>query len=454
MIDKLPPQNLDAEQYILGSILIDNGVIKKVNGIISKDDFYREAHRKIFTAMMVLHEKKEPIDLITLCDTIKSFGMLDDVGGVAYICSLPDGVPTAANVEYYCKIVKEKAMARTAITLTTNILTHLYEDGDVQEAMSKLRYEAAHIVSSRSDVEVYTMKEVVKGTFSSLEEINKKDGALTGINTGFKDLNKAISGFQDGDFIILSGRPSQGKSILADCFLSSCDIPVAFFSLEMSKERYCKRSLSSEGSVDHGRTVSAHFAESDWPKLTKAAAVLSKKPIYVTDKSNLNINKLVGISERLFEEKKIKMIVIDYLQFITCQGRTREQEVSEISRKLKGLAKDLSVPVIALSSLNRKVEERWDKRPMLSDLRESGSLEFDADVVMSIYRPDYPDYKFTDEDIPKLYRGMNRRPLTIENLAELDVMKCRDGRLGTIFLKSELEYQRFVDYEGGDKWNV
>jgi replicative DNA helicase len=314
------------------------------------------------------------------------------------------------------------------------------------EVMSKLRYDASQVASHYSDVEVYTMGEVVKETFKHLETSYENKGKLTGLPTGFVALDKATSGFQPGDFILLGGRPSMGKSVLADNFLNACGVPAVFFSLEMSKERYCKRSLSSVGGVDHTRTTSAQFKESDWPRLTDAAEILSKKPIYVIDKSNLHIDKIVSISERMYEEKNIRMIVIDYLQFITCRGRSREQEVSEISSKLKGLAKDLNVPLIALTALNRKVDERPDKRPMLSDLRESGSLEFDADVIMFIYRPGYPDYGFTDDDIDKLYRGMTEKPKTIEGLAELDIAKGRDIKLGTIFLKEELEYQRFLDY--------
>lgn len=451
---KVPPQSLDAELSVLGGILIDNRAIKKVLGIVDKEDFYRECHRKIFSTMIVLAQKKEPIDLITLTDTLKSFGMLEEVGGAGFVACLADDVATTANIEYYCNIIKEKAMARSAINLATDVIGSMHEGGDVQEAMGLLRHGASQITAQHSDVEVHTMKEIVKTTFNSLEEVNKKGDVLTGVSTGFRDLNKATSGFQPGDFIILAGRPSMGKSILADNFLDGGEVPAAFFSLEMSKERYCKRSLSSSGSIDHGRTVSAHFAESDWPKLTKAAGELSEKQIYVIDKSNLHIDKIVSISERLYEEKGIRMIVIDYLQFIVCSGRTKEQEVSEISRKLKGLAKDLNIPVIALAQFSRKVDERWDKRPMLSDLRDSGSLEQDADVVMSIYRPAYPDYGFTDDDIDKLYRGMTHKPSTIEDLAELDIMKGRDMKLGTIFLTSELKYQRFTDYTSGDKWDV
>lgn len=446
MTTQLPPQDLDAELSVLGAVMIDNRAIKKALEVIDRVDFYREANRKIFSAMMALHQKKEPIDVITLCDSMRSFGILDDVGGPAYVASLPDGVATAANIKKYCEIIKEKALARTALNLAHDLEIAVRDGGNIQEIMSKLRYDASQVTASHSDIEVYTMGEVVKETFKNLEGLHENKGKLTGLPTGFKALDKATSGFQLGDFILLGGRPSMGKSVLADDFLSACNAPAVFFSLEMSKERYCKRSLSSAGRVNHSRTTSAQFSESDWPKLTKAAGELSDKPIYVIDKSNLHIDKIVSISERLYEEKNIEMIVIDYLQFINCKGRSREQEVSEISSKLKGLAKDLNVPLIALTALNRQVEQRPDKRPMLSDLRESGSLEFDADVIMFIYRPGYPDYGFTDDDIDKLYKGMSEKPRTIQGLAELDIAKGRDIKLGTIFLKEELEYQRFTDY--------
>jgi replicative DNA helicase len=446
MSTNLPPQDLDAEIHVLGGILIDNKALKRALEVIDRIDFYLEKNRRVFSAMMALDQKKEPIDIITLCDSLRSFGVLDNAGGPAYISSLADGVATAANIKHYCKIIKNKSLARRSLELTNEVQNAISEGGDVLEIMSKLRYDASQVASHHSDVEVYTMGEVVKETFKHLEASYENKGSLTGLPTGLKDLDKATSGFQPGDFILLGGRPSMGKSVLCDGFLNACGVPALFFSLEMSKERYCKRSLSSSGRVNHARTTSAQFQESDWPKLTRAAGDLSSKPIYVIDKSNLNIDKIVSISERLYEEKQIGMIVIDYLQFISCRGRSREQEVSEISSKLKGLAKDLNIPLVALTALNRKVDERPDKRPMLSDLRESGMLEFDADVIMFIYRPGYPDYGFTDDDIDKLYRGMDEKPKTLQGLAELDIAKGRDIKLGTIFLKEELEYQRFADY--------
>ena len=436
------PHNLEAEISILGCVLIDNRAMRKITAEIEPEDFYSTKNGFIYKTMLALWEAKEEIDIITLREAIN--GKID----VVCIAGLADGVATALNVMHHVKIVKNKAIARRALTLTYNVQSSIFaEEEDIYDIISEMRHGASHITEDHGDVEVYTIKEALQSTMKSLEEVSKRDGVLTGLPTGFVELDKATSGFQNSDFIIVAGRPSMGKSILADCFLSACGVPAVFFSIEMSKDRYIKRALSSTGSIDHSRTTSANFSDSDYTKLGMAAEKIAKRPIYIVDRSGIDVDKIVDISERLHEEKGVRMVVIDYLQFITCRsqkGKNREQEVSGISLKLKTLAKDLNIPVVALCQLSRKVEERHDNRPMLSDLRESGSLEQDADVVMLVYRPAY--YGFTDDNIDDLYKGWPDPPHCIEHLAELDIAKGRDIRLRTIFLKEEFEHQRFTDF--------
>ena len=439
-IGKVPPQNLDAELSILGGILLDNNAINNVIELLSASDFYREAHAKIFNTMIDVQEKGEPVDLITLSDALKTSGLLEEVGGPAYIASLADGVPTAANIGYYAKIVKDKAVLRGLINTATDIVTKGYEES--AEVDSFLDYAEARIFEiSQNKVKpsFFPIKSIVKDSFKTIEELYGRKDLVTGVPTGFSELDKMTSGFQASDLIIVAGRPSMGKTAFAlNVALNSVKEgrneiePVAIFSLEMSKEQLVSRMLCSEARVDASRLRGGYLADSDWPKLTRAAGVLSEAPLYIDDTPAISVLEMRAKARRLKADKGLGMIVVDYLQLMRGRDgmKSREQEISEISRSLKALAKELHLPVIALSQLSRAVEQRGgDKRPMLSDLRESGSIEQDADIVMFVFREEF--YKRDDEDL--------------KGLAEIIIGKQRNGPVGTAKLAWLSEYTRFED---------
>jgi replicative DNA helicase len=438
---KLPPQNIEAEQSVLGGILIENEAMNHMMEILKADDFYRDAHRKIFNALINLSEKDEPADLITLTNELRKMNQLDSIGGASYLASLIDSVPTAANIEYYAKIIKEKALLRNLIQTSTEIVTRSYEYfGDVDGLLDEAEQAIFQISENRVKPSFYPIREIVKGSFKVLERLYEKKELITGVPSGFKELDRLTAGFQPSDLIIVAGRPSMGKTALclniAQYVATEKKIPVAIFSLEMSKEQLVIRMLCSEAQVEGTRLRTGFLNESDWPRLTLAAGNLSDAPIFIDDTGALSILELRAKARRLNVEQGLGMLIIDYLQLM--RGRTRvenrQQEISEISRSLKALAKELHVPVVAVSQLSRRTEERQGMRPQLSDLRESGAIEQDADLILFLYRDEVYN---RNEDNPN--RGK----------AEVIIGKQRNGPIGKIELTFLSKFTAFKDpYRG------
>jgi replicative DNA helicase len=393
LAQRLPPQNLEAEVSVLGGVLLDNEALNRVLEVMKEGDFYRESHRKIFSAILDLYEKSEPVDLITLTEALKKRDALEAVGGVEYLNSLVNSVPTAANISYYAKIVKEKAILRKLINRSTDIISQVYGvSGDVDDFLDQAERSIFEISEDRVRPSFYSLKDIIKASFKTIERLYEKRQLITGVPTGFTKLDELTSGLQPSDLIIIAGRPSMGKTALALDIAAHAavegGIPSAIFSLEMAKEQLALRMLCSEAKVDAHRLRGGFLSESDWPKLTRAAGSLSEAPIFIDDTPGLSALEMRAKSRRLKAEHNLGLVVVDYLQLM--RGRAdsdnREQEISDISRSLKALAKELNVPVMALSQLNRRVEERGDRRPQLSDLRESGAIEQDADVIIFLYR--------------------------------------------------------------------
>ncbi len=441
---KLPPQSLEAEMSILGGILIDNDAINRVLEILKPEDFYRESHRKIFQAMMLLSEKREPCDLITMIDILKKAGELEEIGGAAYLATLVDYVPTAANISYYSKMVKEKSVNRRLISVATEIVSRGYEDdADVDDLLDKAQKEIYEISENKTRPQYVPVQSVLKEAFTILKNLHDQKEHVTGVPSGYTDLDLKTAGFQPGNLIIVAARPAMGKTTLALNIAqyasaeSKKKVPSVIFSLEMGKEELVMRFLASIARVDFGRMRTGHFQDTDWPKLTRAAGVLHDAKIFIDDSPSITVLELRSKARRLKSEHDIGLIIVDYLQLMkgSSNPESRQQEISEISRALKGLAKELGVPVIALSQLNRELEKRADKRPMMSDLRESGAIEQDADIIMFVYRE-------------AVYCEDCRKPDTVcskghERNAELIIGKQRNGALGTIELIFVGEHTRF-----------
>jgi replicative DNA helicase len=442
---KLPPQHIEAEQSILGGILIENEAINRVAEILDADDFYREAHRKIFNALINLSERDEPADLITLTNELRKIDQLDSIGGASYLASLIDSVPTAANIQYYAKIVKEKAILRKLIQTSTEIITQSYEDrGDVEGFLDEAERSIFEISEKRVRPSFYPIREIVKESFATIEKLFKKKEAVTGVPSGFKELDRMTAGFQPSDLVIIAGRPSMGKTAfcldVAEYAAIDNKIPVAIFSLEMSKEQLVIRMLCSQAHVEGTRLRTGYLNESDWPKLTIAAGSLSESPIYIDDTAALSVLEMRAKARRLKADHGLGMVIVDYLQLMKGRARveSRQQEISEISRSLKALAKELNIPVIAVSQLSRKTEERTGNRPQLSDLRESGAIEQDADLILFIYRDEVYN---RDPDNPN--RGK----------AEVIIGKQRNGPIGKIDLAFLDKFTTFKDIYKGENEN-
>jgi len=437
-VDRLPPQSLEAEQAVLGAIILEGESITKAIEILSPDDFYREAHRKIYLAMLELFDKNEPIDLITLTEHLKDKGELEEVGGLSYLSTLATVVPTSANIRYHAKLVREKALLRSLIRACTEIATKIYEEPEDAEEMidyaEKLIFE---ISEKRTNTNFYQMKDVVKQTFKIIESMYERKAVITGVPSGFKDLDELTSGFQPGDLIIIGGRPGMGKTAFSLNIAQHVGVelgePVAFFSLEMSKEQIAMRLLSSLAMVNASALRKGFISKRDWERLTDSAVRLSEAPIYIDDSSQMSVLEIRAKARRLRMEKgKLSLIIIDYLQLM--RSRTaydrREQEISEISRSLKAMAKELKVPVVALSQLNRSVEKTTDRRPTLANLRESGAIEQDADVIIFLYRDEV----------------YNKKNPANKGKAEVIVAKQRNGPTDTVYLTFLSDYTRFLDF--------
>lgn len=438
---KILPHNIEAEQSILGGILLDKDVINKVTEIIQPDDFYLDAHKKIFEGIISLCDRNEPLDLITLTDYFLKKGMLEQVGGATYLSKLIDNIPSSANIVYHAKIVKEKAILRKLINVTGDIYNSAFEPiEDVEEYLDLAEEKIFEITQKeRTSQNCFELKDVLMNTFKIIENLFQKKELITGVPTGFSELDKLTAGLQPSDLIIIAGRPGMGKtsfalSILKNAALLS-NISAAFFSLEMSKEQIVMRLLCGEAGIQLQNLRRGFLEQKDWAPLTHASSRLAKTGIIIDDTPALSILDLRSRARRLKAEKNIGLIMIDYLQLMRAHNNkeSREQEISEISRSLKALAKELNIPVVALSQLNRAVESKEDKRPQISHLRESGAIEQDADVIMFIYREEF--YRRDKENIPE----------DIKNVAEIIVAKQRNGPTDTVKLFFNDKLTLFAD---------
>ena len=438
----LPPQNVEAEESIISAILIDNNTLLDVIEILAPEDFYRSAHQKIYGAIIDLFDKTEPIDLVTLANRLKEKGQLEEIGSASYLARLVDTVPLAVNAQHYAKIVHDKASLRRLIEKSNAIVKRCYEErGNADDVIDFAEAAVFEITENKSQQAFYPISKIILGNIETLEEKQGNRSLVTGVPTGFSRLDNLTSGLQNSDLIILAARPSMGKTALALNIARNAaveaNIPVAIFSLEMSKEQLSLRMLCSEARIDSSRLRSGFFSMEDWHRLTDAAGLLSESPIYIDDSASLTAMDIRAKARRLKMDKNIGLVIIDYLQLM--QGRAsaerRDLEISEISRALKALAKELSLPVLALSQLNRMLEQRTDKRPRLSDLRESGALEQDADVVAFIYRDEVYN---REEDNPS--RGV----------AEILLSKQRNGPTGDVYLTFLNSFTRFENLASDD----
>ena len=441
ILKRVPPQNLEAEQSVLGAILLDNDAINHALEILTPDDFYRETHREIFRAMVALTDHNQPVDAITLTDALRTKGALEAVGGPAYIAELASIVPTAANVAHYARITREKAVLRSLASIATDIASNAYEaPSDVDGFLDDAEHRIFEISERRIKPSFHTMPELTRESLKILERLYENREMITGVPSGFVDLDRITAGFQPSDLVVIAARPSMGKTALALNIAAyaamDADPPVgvAFFSLEMSKEQLVLRMLCSEARVDSARARQGFLGERDFPKLAQAAARLSESNIFIDDSSDTTSITLKAKCRRLKRERgnNLGLIVVDYLQLMRSArpGESREKEIAEISRSLKALAKELKVPVIALSQLNRQVESRENRRPMLADLRESGAIEQDADVIAFIYREE-------------MYKGKESKE---PGVAEVIVAKQRNGPTDTAKLTYISQYTRFENH--------
>lgn len=445
MEERVPPQNIEAEQSVLGAMLIDKEAIAKATEILSAEDFYREAHRVIFSAMLEIYNKNEAVDMITVTDVLRRDNKLEDVGGIAYITSLANVVLTAANVKYHAEIVAEKSVLRQLVKVSTEIAAMGYEANDeVGVLLDTAESRILEISNRKKRADFTPISAVLMDSVQNIEKLLNNKGGLTGIPTGFNDLDKLTSGLHPSDFIILAARPSMGKTALALNIVQNVALrahkrvggdprSVAFFSLEMSKEQLVNRMLCAEANIDSQRLRIGEMKEDDWTHLWDACDVMSKAKIYIDDTAGITVMDMRSRARRLKAEHGLDLIVVDYLQLMQGSGKRntsgdRQQEVSEISRSLKALARELDVPVLALSQLSRGVEARQVKRPMLSDLRESGSLEQDADIVAFLYREDYYN------------------PETENKHTELIIAKHRNGPVDTVNLFFHKQFTKFVGF--------
>ena len=443
--ERVPPQNIEAEQAVLGAMLIDKEAIAKATEVLSADDFYREAHRVIFSAMLELYNKNEAVDMVTVTEILKRDNKLEDIGGIAYITSLANVVLTAANVKYHAEIVAEKSVLRQLVRVSTEIAAMGYEaNEDVGTLLDTAESRILEISNRKKKNDFTAINDILMDSVQSIESLLQNKGGLTGLPAGFADLDKLTSGLHPSDFIILATRPSMGKTALALNIVQNVALrahkviggeprSVAFFSLEMSKEQLVNRMLCAEAGIDSQRLRVGEMHDEDWTHLWDACDTMSRAKIYIDDTAGITAMDMRSRARRLKAEHGLDLIVVDYLQLMQGSGKRnnsgdRQQEVSEISRSLKALARELDVPVLALSQLSRSVESRQIKRPMLSDLRESGSLEQDADIVAFLYREDYYN------------------PETENKHTELIIAKHRNGPVDTVNLFFQKQFTKFVGF--------
>ncbi len=440
-LGKIPPHDIEAEQAVLGCMLTDKDAVITAIEVLKEDAFYREDNKLIYSAILSLYAKSEPIDVITVRAELVENGNFDKIGGLEYLTSLPERVPTTANIEKYVKIVEEKAMLRNLINSANELIALGYDETEeVDQIMDMAEKKIFELAQKKNTKGYFAIKDVLVESFAKLEELYNQKGKLSGLPTGFIEFDKKTSGLRNSNLIILAARPAMGKSAFAINIATNVAMQskkgVAIFSLEMPKEEVGNRILCSEAMVDNNKIITGQIEDNDWMKLASTLGRLSEAPIYIDDTAEITMMEIRAKCRKLKMEKDIGLVIIDYLQLIKASGKknsSREQEISEISRSLKILAKELNIPVIALSQLSRGVEKRDDKKPMLSDLRESGSIEQDADIVLFIHREDY--YKPDTEK---------------KNIAEIIVAKHRGGSTGSVELLWLGNYTKFANLERRD----
>ena len=432
---RIPPHSVEAEQSVLGSILLDKDAMISVSETLIPEDFYKEAHKVIYECMLKLYNSQSEIDLITLAEELRDQGYLDDIGGIPYITSLSTIVPTTSNIKYYVNIVKEKSIVRQLISAANDIINLSYDSSaKVEDVLENAEKKIFDISQERTTNDFKQINQVLRDTYDMIEKLYTEKNEVTGLTTGFRDLNKKINGFQKSDLLLVAARPAMGKTAFALNLVQNAalkgDASVAVFSLEMSKEQLVQRMLSSQSNVELKKIKTGKLNANDWPRIIEAMAVLSEAKIHIDDTPGIKISELRSKCRKLKIEKGLDLFLIDYLQLMEGEGNneSRQQEIAKISRSLKILAKELNCPVVALSQLSRAPEQRADHRPMLSDLRESGSIEQDADIVMFLYRDEY--YNPDTES---------------KNIGEVIVSKNRHGETGTIELVWFGEVQKFAD---------
>jgi replicative DNA helicase len=432
-IEKLPPQNLEAEMAVLGSMLIDEEAIAVAVEFLDKNSFYNSSHQKVFESITDLYNANKAVDLITLTNELKRRGILEELGGVSFLTALVNTVPTSANISHYVSIVKEKGTLRTLINNATRIITMGYgSQGNIDEVVDEAEKLIFEISERKTATGYIHLKEIIKNSIETIDKLYQKKTHVTGIPTGFIDFDSKTAGLQSSDFIVIAGRPSMGKSAfalgIAEYAGVITKIPTVIFSLEMSKEQLVQRMLCAHAKVDAQKVRTGYLAASDWPRLTAAAGKLSEAPIFIDDTPGISVMELRAKARRLKSQQDIQLIILDYLQLMrgSTNSESRQQEISEISRSLKALARELNVPLVAISQLSRAVESRTDHRPQLSDLRESGAIEQDADLVALILREEY--YNPSPDN---------------QGIAEIIVAKQRNGPVGSLKLTFIKEYTRF-----------
>ena len=432
---RIPPHSVEAEQSVLGSILLDKEAMISVSETLVPEDFYKEAHKVIYESMLKLYNSQSEIDLITLTDELRDQGYLDDIGGIAYITSLSTVVPTTSNIKYYVNIVKEKSISRQLISAANDIINLGYDgSAKVEYVLENAEKKIFDISQERATNDFQPINQVISEALSMLEKLYEEKNDVTGLTTGFRDLNKKINGLQRSDLLLIAARPAMGKTAFALNLVQNAalkgDASVAVFSLEMSKEQLVQRMIASQSTVELKKIKTGTLADNDWPRITDGMAILSGAKIHIDDTPGIKISELRSKCRKLKIEKGLDLVLIDYLQLMEGEGQneSRQQEIAKISRSLKILAQELDCPVVALSQLSRAPEQRADHRPMLSDLRESGSIEQDADIVMFLYRDEY-----YNPDTEK------------KNIGEVIVAKNRHGETGTVELVWFGGIQKFAD---------
>lgn len=437
LVEKIPPQNMEAEMSVLGALLFDESAVARVIELLKDSSFYTDAHQKIFACVVGLFEKNQPVDVVTVSEELRKRKLLQQIGGASYLTQLTTQVATAANVEHYARIVREKAILRHLIDASTRVIQESFDGAaDANTLLDHAERMIFEISQAKIEGRFVTLRDIIKDSIETIDKLYQRKEHVTGLATGFHEIDIKTAGLQPSDLIVIAGRPSMGKSALASGICEHVAVelakPVAFFSLEMSKEQLVQRFLCSHARVDAQKVRTGYLSHTDWPKLTSAAGKLSEAPVFIDDTVGIEILELRAKARRLKAQHDIALVIVDYMQLMQGRARveSRQQEISEISRSLKALARELNIPVIAVSQLSRAVEARTGNRPQLSDLRESGAIEQDADLVVFVFREEY--YNPTEEN---------------RNKAELIIAKQRNGPVGSVDMVFVKEWTRFENPE-------